>query len=699
MASAGRRPKTSAARIATVPADGPENGPPAAPLRFQDDPLLWASWLYYEDGMTQGEIADAMNVSRPTVNAYLADARAAGIVNISISLDRFKSLSIAQQLQAHFGLDECVVIPGKGGERSLIDRLGSAGAQVLARLVHSGDTVGITWGRTMLALANSVRRPGLTDVRVVQATGGTTAVIAYTPEACATLLAKSLSAPFIPISAPAILSSPEARRLLLAEPVVAEQIAVLGAVNRIVYGISSLRPDSTIHQSGFFDNSLQQHDHYRSAVGSVAGRFIDAQGAVVEGPLGERTIGIGLDQLKGVKTRIAVAGGYDKVPAMLAALRGGYVSVLVTDAATGGGILRAEGIETASRPGRRTRSDQTESAPAKTVKKFVNAPRDAVSEALEGALRTFPEIIVPIEGSNRAIRSRAPRRDGKVGLVIGGGAGHEPCFIGYVGSGLADAVAVGNVFASPPPDRILSCTRSAAAGAGVLYIYGNYTGDIMNFDMAAEMAALEGIEVRTVLTTDDVASSPPDHRQGRRGTAGNVFVFKVAGAACDRMYGLAECERLARKSNDATFTMGLGLQPCSLPETRRPSFQLGDQEMEFGIGIHGEPGEARRNVTTADQAVDEICDRIFAEMNLQDGDRVALLVNSLGGTPMMELQIMARRVHERLAARNAAAVRNLLGHYCTSLDMVGASITMMKLDDELLDLYDAPCTGFALRIG
>ena len=232
----------------------------------------------------------------------------------------------------------------------------------------------------------------------------------------------------------------------------------------------------------------------------------------------------------------------------------------------------------------------------------------------------------------------------------------------------------------------------------MLYIYGNYTGDVMNFDMAAEMAAMEGIEVRTILTTDDVASSPPENREWRRGTAGNIFVFKIAGAACDRMYGLEECERLARKANAATHTMGIGFEPCSLPETRRPSFRIGPDDMEVGIGIHGEPGMSRDAITPADLAVDQICDRLFADMDLRQGDRVALLANSLGGTPMMELLILARRVHERLAARNATALRNLVGHYCTSLDMVGASITLMKLDDELLDLFDHPCDGFALSV-
>jgi phosphoenolpyruvate---glycerone phosphotransferase subunit DhaK len=693
MSSASRDgPVRGADRLRAAPAS-----PIRSALRFGEDPLVWASWLYYEEGLTQGEVAEAMNVSRPTVNAYLADARSKGIVNIAISSERLKSLSIARLLQDHFGLDECLVIPGEGGERSLIDRLGAAGAQALGWLIRSGDTVGITWGRTMLAVAQATENRGLKDIRVVQATGGTTAVIDYTPEACARRLAEALGARSIPISAPAILSSPEAKVMLMNEPVVAEQIATLGQLDRIICGVSSLRANSTIHSSGFFDSALQQHDHYHNAIGSIAGRFIDAEGNQVDGPLTNRTLGIELSQLCKVPTRVLVAGGYDKVQAILAALRGGYASVLVTDAATGEGILRADGADT--EPPRQSRLAQFERpVPFDTrnrVKKFINAPRDAVTQSLDGALRAFPQFITPIGPTMQAIRASTPPREGKVGLVIGGGAGHEPCFLGYVGRGLADAVAVGNVFASPPPDRILTCTRSASTGAGVLYIYGNYTGDLMNFDMAAELAAGEGIEVRTILTTDDVASSAAEDRAGRRGTAGNVFVFKIAGAACDRMYSLTECERLARKANAATFTMGLGLEPCSLPETQRPSFRLGENDMEVGIGIHGEPGVTRQPLETADAAADRIFDRLMAEMELPPGARVALLVNSLGGTPMMELFILNRRIQQRLTARNIDVTRCLVGHYCTSLDMVGASITLMRLDDELLDLYDHPCAGFA----
>ena len=672
--------------------------PPRGPLRYGDDPLLWASWLYYEEGLTQNEIAASMGVSRPTVNAYLAEARAQGIVTISIEGDRLKSLSVARQIQEQFGLDECLVVPSDGGERSLFDRLGAAGAQALSWLIRSGDRVGITWGRTMLAVANAVGARDLRDVRVVQATGGTTALIPWTPEACATRLAEALGARCIPISAPAILSSAYAKRVLEAEPVVAEQLAELASIDRIVFSVSSLRPDSTIHTSGFFDSALQQRDHYNAAVGALAGRFIDAHGTPIVGPLAERTLGIELEALREVATRVAVAGGTDKVPAILAALRGGYASVLVTDSATGEGILRADGAEPVS-GGRRRRVEEAPAFEARTkVKKFLNAPRDAVAESLEGALMAFPRHIEAIGRDVRAIRAQLPMREGKVGLVIGGGAGHEPCFLGYAGVGLADAVAVGNVFASPPPDRVLDCTRAASGGAGVLYIYGNYTGDVLNFDMAAELAGSEGIEVRTVLTTDDVASSPAEDRESRRGVAGNVLIFKVAGAACDRMLDLDACERLARKANAATCTMGVGLEPCSLPETQRPSFRLGEGEIEIGIGIHGEPGMSRERMASADAVADQVCDRLIGEMALEPGHRVALLVNSLGATPMMELMILNRRVRQRLAARGAEVARCWVGYYCTSLDMVGASITLMKLDDELLDLLDHPCDGFALRV-
>jgi len=283
--------------------------------------------------------------------------------------------------------------------------------------------------------------------------------------------------------------------------------------------------------------------------------------------------------------------------------------------------------------------------------------------------------------------------------VIGGGAGHEPLFLGYVGAGLADAVAVGNIFAAPPPDRILACCRAASSGAGVLHVFGNYSGDVMNFEMAGELAVAEGIEVRTVVTTDDIAYSPASDRDGRRGTAGNVFIFKIAGAACDRMLPLEDCERLTQKANAATFTMSVGLTAGSLPETRRPSFELGPDEIEIGVGIHGEPGVQRALMMSADDIADRIMDGLLADAGLGPGSRIGLLVNALGGTPMMELGILNRRVHQRLAARGVEIVRTWLGPYCTSLDMHGASVSVIVLDEQLEDLLLAPCDGFAFRVG
>ena len=234
------------------------------------------------------------------------------------------------------------------------------------------------------------------------------------------------------------------------------------------------------------------------------------------------------------------------------------------------------------------------------TKKIINDGNKAVDEMLDGVLAAHPTRLRSVEGSPRSIIASNGPRPGKVGLVIGGGSGHEPTFLGFVGKGLADAAAIGNVFASPPPDPILECAKAVNGGAGVLFMYGNYAGDVMNFDMAAEMAAMDDIEVRTVLTTDDVASAPRAEREKRRGVAGNFFIFKVAGAACDMMLSLDECERVARKANDHTFTMGVALSPCSLPQTRRPNFDIGADEMEIGMGIHGEPGVARATLKSAD---------------------------------------------------------------------------------------------------
>lgn len=658
------------------------------PLRFGDDPLLWAAWLYYHDGLTQGEIATQMGVSRPSVNSYLADARTRGIVSIEIDPERFRALSLAQAMRDHFGLVDCLVIPSAGSNAPLLDRLGAAGAQVLSRLARSGDTIAVTWGRTVLSMAHRIDRGALQDMRVVQATGGTTAKIPWTPEACATRLAEALGARSIPISAPAIVSSTEMRTLLVQEPVVAEQMAILRQANRIVLGISSLRPESTIHTSGFFDG-VSWAEHYHAAVGSIAGRLISSYGAQVAGPLEARTIGIDLDALKTIPCRIGVAGGMDKVPAILAALRGGYVSVMVTDADTARAILTSEGYDDMPvRTGQATPDPLPERL---RIKKFLNLPQDAVNETVEGALLAHQDLLAPIDGAPRALRAVAGPRAGKVGLVIGGGSGHEPGFFGYVGRGLADAVAIGNVFAAPPPDPILAATLAADGGAGVLHIFGNFSGDVMNFEMAREMASARNVPVCTVVTTDDIASAPIDTRPARRGVAGNVFVFKIAGAACDRMLPLETCAALATRASQRCYTMGIALEPGASLESRKPSFRLGADDMEIGVGVHGERGTARAKLTMADEAADLIVDRILQEMQPVFGDRVALLVNSLGATSQMELYILNRRLRQRLKARGVDVHRTLIGHYYTSLDMAGASISVLHLDAELTLLLDHPC--------
>ena len=290
-------------------------------------------------------------------------------------------------------------------------------------------------------------------------------------------------------------------------------------------------------------------------------------------------------------------------------------------------------------------------------------------------------------------------RPGKVGLVIGGGSGHEPCFLGYVGKGLADAVAVGNIFSTPPPDPIFQCVQAVSGGAGVLMVYGNYVGDVMNFDMAAELARDHGVETRSIVTTDDVASSPRENRDLRRGVAGNVFVFKVAGAACDKGWSLDACEAVTRKANARTYTVGVALEPCSLPQTRRYNFEIGPDEIEIGMGIHGEPGVVRGTLGQADEIVDKMLDQIFSEMRPAAGDKVAVLVNSLGGTPLMELYILYRRVEQRLTAKGVEVDMSLVGHYCTSIDMVGASVSLLHLDRELHELLHHPCRGAFLQVG
>jgi dihydroxyacetone kinase-like protein len=333
------------------------------------------------------------------------------------------------------------------------------------------------------------------------------------------------------------------------------------------------------------------------------------------------------------------------------------------------------------------------------TKKLIDDPAHVIEDMLAGMLAAHPSHLRISPDHPRAIVAVDGPRPGKVGLVVGGGSGHEPAFVGYVGRGLADAAPIGNVFASPPPDPILACARAANGGAGVLFMYGNYAGDVMNFDMAAEMAAMDDIEVRTILSTDDVASAPLPRKDARRGVAGNFFIFKAAGAACDLMLPIDECERIARKANAHTFTMGVALSPCSLPQTRRPNFELPEGEMEIGMGIHGEPGVRRGPLRTAREVADEMLDAIFAECDVGRGDEVAVLVNGLGATPPMELYILMKRVSERLADRGTRIRASWVGNYCTSLEMAGASITLHRLDGELATMLERPCDCAMFRAG
>jgi dihydroxyacetone kinase-like protein len=330
------------------------------------------------------------------------------------------------------------------------------------------------------------------------------------------------------------------------------------------------------------------------------------------------------------------------------------------------------------------------------TKKLINAPDQVVDQMVEGIVMAHPDHLRLVDGNTRAVAGTHAPRQGKVGIVIGGGSGHEPAFLGYVGRGLADAAPIGNVFAAPPPDPIQACTRAADGGAGVVYLYGNYQGDVMNFDMAAEMVELEGIQTRTVLVTDDVASAPRDRRQDRRGVAGDVIVFKAAGAAADQGYDLDQTAQAAERANQATLTMGVALAPCSLPATREANFELGPEEMEIGLGVHGEPGVDRGPLKSADEVADDLIDRILAELDAERGQRVQVLVNGLGATPRMELYLLYRRTKQRLDDAGLVIARAMVGDYVTSLEMAGASITIVKLDDELERLlsHSADCAMF-----
>ncbi|HEY0247781.1 MAG TPA: dihydroxyacetone kinase family protein [Gryllotalpicola sp.] len=333
------------------------------------------------------------------------------------------------------------------------------------------------------------------------------------------------------------------------------------------------------------------------------------------------------------------------------------------------------------------------------MKKIINDPGDFVDEFLDGIVLAHPDALRLVAGGRGVVRADAPV-PGKVGIVTGGGSGHLPAFMGYVGRGLLDGAAIGNVFSSPSPEQIADVTRAVDGGAGVLYLYGNYGGDVYNFDIAADLVRADGIRTTTVLAADDVASAPPESAATRRGVAGMVFGFLAAGAAAERGDDLDAVAAVARRVGERVRTEGVGLSPTILPAAGAPTFELPEGEMEIGIGIHGEPGVHRGPLETADRIADRLLDAILAELpELGERSRVAVLVNGLGATPLEELYVLYRRVARRLGELGVAVAVPLVGEYVTSLEMSGASVTVLPLDAELEELMNAPAISPFLRRG
>ncbi len=321
------------------------------------------------------------------------------------------------------------------------------------------------------------------------------------------------------------------------------------------------------------------------------------------------------------------------------------------------------------------------------MKKIINHPDDVISELIEGYVAAYGNVVKKIPDVNGLILQE--KKD-KVAIVVGGGSGHEPAFLGFVGDGLADGVAIGNVFASPDPFTIAQVARAADAGKGVLFLYGNYSGDNLNFDMAEEMLQTEGMKTAHVRVWDDVASAPADRMEDRRGIAGDGFVFKVAGAAADAGLTLEEVKRVAARARDNTRTVGVGISPGTIPGAQQPTFTLPEDEIEFGLGIHGEAGVKRTKMLPADQITDVICEHIMADMPIGSGDEIVTLVNGLGSTTLIEMMIVNRRLARILSEKGVSVYDMDVHSYCTCQEMGGVSISICKLDDELKRFYDMP---------
>ncbi|MCC6627682.1 MAG: dihydroxyacetone kinase subunit DhaK [Chloroflexi bacterium] len=328
------------------------------------------------------------------------------------------------------------------------------------------------------------------------------------------------------------------------------------------------------------------------------------------------------------------------------------------------------------------------------MKKLINRPEDVVAEALAGLGLAHADLL-RVDTAGFVVRRDAPVA-GKVGLVSGGGSGHEPLHAGFVGPGMLDAACPGQVFTSPVPDQIVAATRAADSGAGVLHIVKNYTGDVMNFELAAELAAAEGITVRAVVVNDDVAVRDSLYTAGRRGVGGTLPVEKITGALAAAGADLDAVAAMAERVNANVRSMGMALTSCTVPAAGVPTFTLGDDEMEIGIGIHGEPGRSRRPLAPADEVTRLLAEPVIDDLGLARGETVLAIVNGMGGTPLLELYIVYRALHGLLAERGIGIGRSLVGNYVTALEMAGCSITLLRLDDELTRLWDAPVRTAAL---
>jgi dihydroxyacetone kinase-like protein len=331
------------------------------------------------------------------------------------------------------------------------------------------------------------------------------------------------------------------------------------------------------------------------------------------------------------------------------------------------------------------------------MKKLINAPENLVDEALAGMAAAHPGYL-RVEEPNIVVRKDAPRQ-GKVGVISGGGSGHEPMHGGFVGRGMLDAACPGAVFTSPVPDQMLAATKAVDGGAGVLHIVKNYTGDIMNFELAAELARAEGLEVSSVVIADDVAVKDSLYTAGRRGVGGTVLAEKIVGAAAEAGADLATVTALCQKVQDNVRSMGMALTSCTVPAAGKPTIEIGDDEMEIGVGIHGEPGRTRTKIATADEITEMLATPILDDLPFTSGDKVLAFVNGMGGTPLIELYVVFNKLAQICAGRGITIERSLVGSYITSLEMAGCSISILKLDDELTRYWDAPVDTPALRWG